>query len=468
MTTIQNKKIKLLTLAFSICQVAVFSVNSNLMPRALAQLSPSPQAMAAISQLEQQLFLQEYGDQDLNARLSRLEKRLYGQVSNDPIDKRVADVQDALKSKEKSVEELTGVSASSTNKVAKNERSGNKTTQNPKASNKYQSKEMPTEEECAIQRARVAMKVQEQEQVSNLLGEGVNFWRSGQRHLAIEKFEQVLKLDAGNAEANFSMGIVEESQGNYIQALGFYKKAIASKPDRNEYAEAAKAVETKLRAVNNFGQREAQMRVLAQNGTLAYKKGDYLAALKHYTELDKLAPNQALTKFNLATVHYALGEIDNSHAMFQEAHRLAPDEAAYKNALMQLEASMHVRYQQAQIQGHQAEYQGPASAIERQSMLGAVLNNGPMKLGGPNQAQPFASRYGFYAKTAAGQGVKISMIGINSKASKAGLQKGDLIKFVNGRAVGNVNDVTKLLSKFPGQSVELVIQRGTNTGKVVL
>ncbi|GBD91592.1 putative periplasmic serine endoprotease DegP-like precursor [bacterium BMS3Abin04] len=68
-----------------------------------------------------------------------------------------------------------------------------------------------------------------------------------------------------------------------------------------------------------------------------------------------------------------------------------------------------------------------------------------------------------------GEGVKVSGVAPGSAGKKAGLQKGDVIKKFNGKAVKNLRDYSNYLKEHqPGDKVTMTVERNGKTKKIKL
>ena len=67
-----------------------------------------------------------------------------------------------------------------------------------------------------------------------------------------------------------------------------------------------------------------------------------------------------------------------------------------------------------------------------------------------------------------GSGVVVVSVNANSKAEKAGIQKGDLIKEVNRQSVESAGELKKLIHSYKdGEGIDLLVKR-MNAGYVVV
>src|SRR4030095_766877 len=221
------------------------------------------------------------------------------------------------------------------------------------ASSSRQSRPTPDEVECAIERARVSVQAAKEEEIRQLLADGVNLWRASRGQEAIEKFEQAIRLDPQNAEAHFSMGIIEETQGNLVEAASSYRLAAKARPDNADYRAAIGAVEKKLASRQKVESNNADIQRLAEDAIAAYKRGEYLSALDLYKALDQKTPNQHLVKYNIGTVYLVLKQPDRALEYYKQARRLNPQESKYAEACQGLEVVVSRNKEQLKEQAKQ-------------------------------------------------------------------------------------------------------------------
>jgi tetratricopeptide (TPR) repeat protein len=320
-----------------------------------------------------------------------------------------------------------------------------------------------------------------EENINKLLGQGVSLWRAKRSREAIEKFEEVLRLDPGNAEANFSMGIAYESSGNYPEALASYQRAAQQKPQSKDYAEAVASVQTKMAKRQRVDDQQGELRVLAEQASAAYKRGEYLSALDLYKQLDEKAPNQALVKYNIGTLYLAIKNPITALDYYKQARKLKPTEPRYITACEQLEANLgqaSKKREDAERAWDEHEAPGAVPSANASSSNNSSKANHKEKEKKPpkSTAAPLAppsaddamASMGIIAKSSH-DGVTILQIGIASRASRVGLLRGDIIKAVDGTVVTHTDQINKILStKQPGSPVQMTIQRAQKMGQVTL
>jgi len=422
---------------------------------------------AALSQLEQRLFYKTYESEDGDARVARLEKQVFGSATQGDIHERLERISAAVGPQENPDGSVSGIKPQQ-QAVAPP----------PQQQPQQQQQSPPVDEQSeAMQRAQVAVQAAREENINRLLGQGVGLWRAKRSREAIEKFEEVLRLDPGNAEANFSMGIAYESAGNYVEALTSYQRAAQQRPDNKDYADAVGAVQRKVSAKQKVDDGKGELRVLAEDASAAYKRGEYISALELYKRLDEKAPNQALVKYNIGTLYLAIKNPITALEYYKQARKLKPSEPRYINACEQLETNVRTAQQQREQvdkawDEHEAGGGMQSGSQAPQQPAGGHKPKKTPKVASAPPATPSSddamAGIGIIAKSTH-DGVCILQIGIASRASRAGLLKGDIIKAVDGTVVTHTDQINKMLStKQPGSPVQMTIQRAQKMGLVSL
>ncbi len=406
-----------------------------------------------LAAIERKIFCQTYSQEDFETRLNRVEKRVFGQSIGGTQGQRL----ERLAAVAQPQVEPGDTPVTSNSQVAQPVIDAQETAGTPvktrAAASTKQSKPTPDEDDCAIERARVSVMAAKEEEIRQLLADGVNLWRASRGQEAIEKFEQAVRLDPHNAEAHFSMGIIEETQGNLVEAASSYRLASKSRPDNADYRSAISAVEKKLASRQKVDTSKAEIQRLAEDAIGAYKRGEYLSALDLYKDIDQKTPNQHLIKYNIGTVYLVLKQPERALEFYKQALRLNPQESKYAEALEGLEVV--VSRNKAQLKEQAKQYKETSSG-GTQSASAKQTNHGPI------------ASYGLLGRSGSG-GVVITTIGIASRASKIGIQPGDIIRAVDGTVVKNIGDVNDILArKNPGAPVQMVIQRENQIAQVLL
>jgi tetratricopeptide (TPR) repeat protein len=290
----------------------------------------------------------------------------------------------------------------------------------------------------------------------------VKLWRAKQGSQAIERFEAALRLDPGNAQANFSMGIIYESAGNFIEAQACYKRALEQSPGNKEYADAVASVSRKANDKTNKQDKQGRLRVLAEDANAAYARGEFISALSLFKQLDQLAPNQALVKYNIGTCYMAIKNPVDALDYYKQARKLKPNEERYITACEKLEANLNAaRKKREEAENAYVQPPQPKSHSKghppKNDSYGQALT--------PGAGDPMSS-VGLIGRNTK-EGVVVTAVGLASRAARVGFLNGDLIKAVNGKIVKNLDQINKLLLQTnPQAPIQMTVQRGANMGQV--
>ena len=422
-------------------------------------------------ELEQRLFFRDFSSEDENSRLNRIERQVFGETSTGATEERLARIEAAIPPVEKPQEKPAAPAAAE---------------KQPYRSPQPDDSDAQDE---AMEKEKLAVMSAKQEEVSGLLSEGVRLWRAKQGPQAIEKFQQVIRLDPQNTQAYFSLGIAYEGQGSLTEADQCYRAAMAIDPENKECAEALKAIQKKLALKQSIDTQQAQLRNLADDAAKAYQSGEMLSALDLYKQLDDKAPHQALVKWNIGTIYLLLKNPRSALQYYKEASKLKPDEPRYAQAAAQLEQNLK-RNEEQQKQSEAGYAQNQPTQNQPTQMQPTQMqptqmqprpNSIPMFNPGP-PAQPVLPRstnqrpgkppeplqyYGISVKGGK-EGVRITGIAFGSRAAQVGLQVGDVIKAVDGNVVTSSNEMNQMLmSKPPGQRFQFTVQREKHLGLVL-
>ncbi|PWT98416.1 MAG: hypothetical protein C5B53_06685, partial [Candidatus Melainabacteria bacterium] len=275
-----------------------------------------------LNELEQRLFFRDYSTEDEVTRLNRIENQVFGETSTGGTAERLARVEAALPPIEKPAEQPN--------------------TAAPPEKPTYHAPQPEASEAAddAAERERMAVMAAKQEEVTNLLNEGVRLWKAKQGEQAIDKFQQVVRLDPQNAQAYFSLGVAYEAKGALDQADQCYRAALAIDSNNKDCAEALKAIHKKLAVKESIDAQQAQLRNLADDAAKAYQSGELLSALDLYKQLDDKAPKQALIKWNIGTIYLLLKNPYSALDYYKQASKLKPEEQRYAQAVAQLEQNL--------------------------------------------------------------------------------------------------------------------------------
>ena len=413
---------------------------------AAAQMSSDD--LARLKGMEEKLFFKNYEDGEVESRITRLEKKVFGDQGEGSLAERFAKLKELIKPEAKEAPKKPNIDT--------------RTVPNKTAPNSNQKSTYQGSNDDLMDRKRRAMLAKEEE-VSQLQAEAVELWKARKGQEAIEKFQQVLRLAPDYAEAHFSMGVIYEAARRYGEALDSYKRALALNPSKREYQEAVSSLCKKAEKEQAEQGEKAELKELAMQASAAYKRGEYNSALGFYKELDSKAPRQAMVKYNIATIYLALKNPVDALDYFKQAYKIKPDEERYKEAVEKLSASL----KQAQQERAEAEatYISKEGGDADGSKTNKAIKGGNLAGRGSTQA---SAAYGILTKKGEG-GVEITAIAPQSRADRAGLKKGDIIKAVDGTITENNNAFNDMLKrKQLNEGVQMIIQRGAKIGQFVM
>lgn len=269
-------------------------------------------SMSKLSKAEKDFFFQTYETQPLNDRVERLEKRVLGSPGTGEIDQRLTQVLQAIGSSQEPDMQL-------------------ESTSQPQSTGTESNTMLPSvraDDDNDIQDNALTARDTE---IRNLLAEGVSLWRSKNLQEAIEKFEQVIRLDANNAEAYFSMGVVSESKGDLKRATAYYARAQELDPKKKEYKQASALVVKKLASVEG-PELDKESQELLDDANDAFKNKEYLSALDLFKRLESKNPKVAAYKYNIGTLYLLVKNPFQALDYYKQALKLKPDEVKYQNA----------------------------------------------------------------------------------------------------------------------------------------
>lgn len=483
-----NKDKKWLRAINIACTVVLFA--SQAQP-ASAQLSSAE--MSSLKGMEEKLFFKSYEDSDKpEGRIARLEKRIFGDAGEGPLSDRMAKLATLIKPDEKKPE---------VKNPPQQTQSAQPVRQTQAPISKPRSNQPPDPEEMR-RRVRLA----KEEEVAQLQSEAVELWKSRRGNEALEKFEQVVRIAPDFAEAHFSLGVIFEAKQDFQNALMSYQRALDLVPGKREYVEAVNLVSKKAHTSEANQEKKAELKQLAEQASSAYRSGQYQSALQLYKELDKKAPKEALVKYNIGTIYLALKNPVEALDYFKLAAKLKPDEPRYQEAVQKLSTSLEQdtrARQQAESawsgnNGNNQDKPGkkvkePKRKIEstqtfqnntpadfsqvgnyrqpqQQMPMGMPGGNGfnaPMAGGGGGGTASSAA-FGIMARDGA-NGAEITSVGAASKALRAGLSRGDIVKAVDGVIINSTADLNNvLMRKQPHEAAQFIIQRNGQIGQFVL
>lgn len=415
-------------------------------PHASADTSAEKNALTPI---EQRLFFKTYQEEDVSKRLSRIERRVFGEELQGGFDERLERVKTAMGPQVNPDGSVTG--------APKPQQQHPAPTQKPPPPSRTKQED----DDYAIEDAKRRVQAAKDEEITRLLKEGVDLWHARRAQEAVEKFEQVVRLDPNNAEAHYSLGIVYEASKNYVEALASYKKAAEARPDSKEYRDAVKATEKLAAQKAKVEDLKGDVRALAEQAAQAFKEQQYISALDLYKQVDEKAPNQPLIKYNIGTIYLMMKNPFSALEYYKQARKLKPDEPRYVEACKKLEVNLK------KDQDEREKIDAAWAQKEKQTQSG---QSGKKRGSDSSSSSPndLMTQLGIIAKTAR-EGLVVTTVGIASRAARGGLRTGDIIKAIDGTVVKSPGDANDLLSrKNFNQPVQIMIQRAQQMGALTI
>lgn len=439
------QRVKIGSLLFCLTSFALWNFS------AVSVCADSGAEKNALTPIEQRLFFKTYQEEDVSKRLARIERRVFGEEMQGGFDERLERVKTAMGPQTNPDGSVTG--------TPKPPPAAAPVGKTPQPHGKQQ---RPEDDDYAIEEAKRRVQAAKDEEITRLLKEGVDLWHARRAQEAVEKFEQVVRLDPGNAEAHYSLGIVYEASRNYVEALASYKKAAEARPDSKEYREAVKATEKLAAQKAKVEDLKGDVRALAEQAAQAFKEQQYISALDLYKQVDEKAPNQPLIKYNIGTIYLMMKNPFSALEYYKQARKLRPDEPRYVEACKKLETNIQ------KDQDEREKIDAAWAQKEKQMQpKGSGKKRGGQQVSAPS-SQDLMTQYGIIAK-AGRDGLTVTTVGIASRAAKGGLRTGDIIKAVDGTVVKSTGDVNDLLSrKNFNQPVQIMIQRAQQMGALTI
>jgi tetratricopeptide (TPR) repeat protein len=443
------------------CLFAIIVVAPLLFVRVFAASENETQ----VSKFENRLFFRDYDGESLSDRLSRIEKQIFGETFTGSIEERVSRIATSLPPEKRKPAPPPMAPAPA-----------------PTPSAASQPQTMQEDEETEAERKRAAVMAAREEEVAKLLAEGVEAYRAKNTAMAINRFQQVVRLDPQNAQAYYSLGIAMEANNSFGEALKCYEHASAIDPSNKDYVQALKLTEKKAVGEKKEIEKDAQLKRLSDEAAQAYRNQQFISALDLYKQLDERRPNNANTKFNIGTVYLSMNHYASAIDYYREACKLKPDEPKYAEALQRLEANVSKDENERLGAERTWENSHPQQNNKgsRRSNNSPPQNNSPSN--GPPQNNPPANNlssndrpsrdpiesFGFSLKGTK-DGLKISKLKEQQRAAKVGLKEGDLIKAVDGNIVTSIDQMRKLVQAKPSNArFQLTVQRNNRLGQILL
>jgi Flp pilus assembly protein TadD len=146
--------------------------------------------------------------------------------------------------------------------------------------------------------------------------------------------QRTLTLDPKNAFTLNNLGVAKEAQGEYSDALKYYRAAADSHTDEavvvtmnagwrgRSISEMAAASARRLQArMNSLRSAEAKAAVLNVRGVSAMNRNDWRSAWENFSQAYQLAPNDAFSLNNQGYMAELDGDLETAQEFYREAQR---------------------------------------------------------------------------------------------------------------------------------------------------
>jgi tetratricopeptide (TPR) repeat protein len=440
------------------------------------QASP-PKAFAdneqeTVARIEQRLFFRQYSEDDLPARLKRIETQVFGESFSDSVGERLNRITNALPPQETPPSQAVEKPVVTTPPPTR-----------PDIDNMAPAQNSAQENEEARENQRIEALRARDEEVNRMLKEGISLWRAKNGEQAIDRFRQVVRLDPQNAQGFYSLGVALEAKSDFSEAEECYRKAAELDPRNKEYVQALKAIEKKSSAQKQADSKDQEIRQLAQDAAREYQSGQYVSAIDLYKQLDEKKPNDPLTKYNIATIYLAMNRPVSALDYYKQATRLDPKEPKYKASAERLEAN--IKRDESERQQAEQAWNSPGQGAGLQS--GSYVGNQPMPMQsnstdrggkrehvekqkppkGPSFERDPLEFYGLNARSSK-EGIKVVDVVPSSRAAQVGLKSGDVIVAVDGAVVNNLGKLKETILHRPqGARFQFNVERGGQLGRIL-
>ncbi|MEM6795270.1 MAG: alkaline phosphatase family protein [Acidobacteriota bacterium] len=156
---------------------------------------------------------------------------------------------------------------------------------------------------------------------------------------AMKQLDAALELDPLNVEAYHNRAVLLERRGDAENAVADYRRAVRYRPS---YEPSRRALERLVGTAEVGGPRtEAERRAeaMAQEASVAARKGDYARALELLDEAAVVAPRFALVQQYRSNVAYLMGDRAKAIEALEKGLELEPDNQLFRQNLERLRGS---------------------------------------------------------------------------------------------------------------------------------
>lgn len=153
---------------------------------------------------------------------------------------------------------------------------------------------------------------------------------------AMAQLTKALELDPLNVEAYHNRAVILERSGDVERAVQDYARAVRYRP---QYEPSRRALERLVGTADVHGpvnEAEERAEVLAQQASVAARKGDYQKALELLDQAAEVAPSYSLVYQYRSNVAYLMGDTEGAVAALEKGLELEPGNQLFIQNLKRL------------------------------------------------------------------------------------------------------------------------------------
>ena len=143
----------------------------------------------------------------------------------------------------------------------------------------------------------------------------------GKLNEAIALYQKFLKDFPNDAQTHFNLGTAYQEQNKMNEALQEYKNAVKLAPENKEFKEAVNSLET---AINSGAFKSAQARDVLQQAVSLQESGKLDQAITKYQEALRIDSQNGQIHFNLATAYHSKNKLPEAISEYKESYKLDP------------------------------------------------------------------------------------------------------------------------------------------------
>ncbi len=153
---------------------------------------------------------------------------------------------------------------------------------------------------------------------------------------ALDQLDTATRLSPLNPESYHNRGVILEKQGKTAKAVGEYRQALRYAPGYQASRQALLRLGADPSGRLAATADESRANQLADQASLAARRGDYAAAMKLLDQAEALAPRLAVLYQYRANVAFLMGDVEAARRALGKALEIEPDNALFRTNLEKL------------------------------------------------------------------------------------------------------------------------------------